>query len=39
MLQAYLKYYSQLARGMKTEVIIYRKSGEGSYRKINRNRF
>ena len=23
MLEAYLKYYSQLARGMKTEVIIY----------------
>ena len=30
MLEAYLKYYSQLARGMKTEVIIYRKSGEGT---------
>ena len=29
MLDAYLKYYSQLARGLKTEVIIYRKSGQG----------
>lgn len=29
MLDAYLKYYSQLARGIKTEVIIYRKGGEG----------
>ena len=30
MLDAYLKYYSQLARGKKTEIIIYRKSGEGT---------
>ena len=30
MLNAYLKYYSQLARGKKTEVIIYRKSTEGT---------
>lgn len=29
MLDAYLKYYAQLARGKKTQVIIYRKSGEG----------
>ena len=30
MLDSYLKYYSQLARGKKTEVIIYRKSIEGT---------
>ena len=29
MLDAYLKYYAQMAKGIKTEVIIYRKSGEG----------
>ena len=29
MFKAYIKYYSQIARGLKTEVIIYRKSPEG----------
>ena len=29
MLKAYLTYYAQLARGMKTEVIIYKKSIQG----------
>jgi len=29
MLDAYLKYYSKLVRGKKTQVIIYRKAGQG----------
>ena len=29
MFKAYMKYYGQIARGMKTEAVIYRKSPEG----------
>lgn len=30
MFQAYMKYYSQLCRGKKTDVIIYKRSMEGT---------